>query len=114
MRVRDQQGKVEWSPLEFGEQRLAKPAQPGAAIENEDVTPAADFDAGGVAAVADRARPRCWNRATNSPKLDVRGGFDAKNLAQRHAKLKLKNTAAFAPFGRSEADQRCFTTDGHG
>jgi hypothetical protein len=91
MRVGNEEREIERLGLEFLKQRDAELAQAGAGIEDDDVLAAADFDAGGVAAITDGSPPRRGNRAANAPKLDARRGFDGETLAQVSGKMKLKN-----------------------
>jgi len=79
MRMRNEQGKIERLALEFIKERLAKLAQAGAGIEDDDVITAANFYAGGIAAVAHSARSRRGNRAAHAPKLDLSSDFDGES-----------------------------------
>ena len=89
--VGNEEREVERLGLEFAKQRDAELAQAGAGVEDDDVFAAADFNAGGVAAITDGSPPRRGNRAANAPKLDARRGFDGETLAQVGEKMKLKN-----------------------
>jgi hypothetical protein len=82
MRVRNEQGEVERFAFEFGREREAEFAQAGAAVENNDVVAVADFNAGGVAAVADGGRSGRGNGAANTPEFDVRAVLDEPTLTQ--------------------------------
>jgi hypothetical protein len=90
MRVREEQRKVQRAALEFRQQRLAKFAQAGAGVENDDVAAAADFDASGVAAVTRGVRAGRRDRAANAPELDLRSRIDESTLAQTRGKTNLK------------------------
>jgi hypothetical protein len=85
-----EQGEVEGLALEFVEQRLAELAQAGAGVEDYEVATAADFDAGGVAAIAYGVRAGRRNRTANAPEFDVGARLDGTNLAQAPGKIKLK------------------------
>jgi hypothetical protein len=95
MRVRNEQREIERALGKFREQRPAQSAQAGAGVEDDDVGAGTDFDAGGVAAVTDGARPRRGNRAANAPEFYGRGRFDVETLAQMPGKIKLKNQNCF-------------------
>ena len=56
--VGDEEGEGEGLGLEFCEEGAAEFAEAGAGVEDDDVFAAADFNAGGVAAVADGAASR--------------------------------------------------------
>jgi hypothetical protein len=86
----DEQRKIQRTPFEPSEERLAEPTQTGACVQDDDVAAAADLDTRGVAAIAEGARPRRGYRAANAPKLDMRGGFDGGNLTQPRTKMKFK------------------------
>ena len=75
MCVREEQGDFQWGIVEFGEELAAERAQAGAAVENDDMVIGADFDAGGVAAVADGGRAGCGDGAADTPEFEVRRRF---------------------------------------
>jgi hypothetical protein len=95
VRVRNEQGEIERALGKFREERPAQSAQARAGVEDDDVGTGTDFDAGGVAAVTDGARPRRGNRAANAPEFYGRGRFDAETLAHSPGKIKLKIKTGF-------------------
>ena len=60
--------EVELSGLAGAHQLVAQEPQPGAAVEDQQMAAAADLDARGVAAVADRVGPRAGDAAAHAPK----------------------------------------------
>lgn len=76
VRVGDEQGQVERTVFEFGQERLSQRTQTGAGVQNDDFIAAPDFDAAGIAAVADGVAAGRGDGAAHTPKLDGRAGFD--------------------------------------
>ena len=90
VRVRDEQGEIERLLFEFLHEREAEFAQARAAIKDDNVVVVADFDAGGVAAIADGGRPRCGNGSADTPEFYVRAFLDGQTLTQLTGKIKAK------------------------
>src|SRR5690242_6037999 len=73
MRMREKQ--IEIMRLAALLQRVAEQAQPRAAVEDEQLPAAADFDARRIAAIACRGRPRHLDAAAHAPEPDDEVGI---------------------------------------
>ena len=91
VRVGNQEVKVERFPGKFREERFAECPQASAGVEKDEVGAGTDFHAGGVAAVADRARSWHRNRAADAPKLDGGAVLNNHTLKQVGEKYKIEN-----------------------
>jgi hypothetical protein len=77
MRVGKQQGEIERLFFKLGHQLASEQAQAGSGIEDDDLSPDANFDAGGIASVMDGGGSRGGNGATNAPKFETRARSQA-------------------------------------
>ena len=90
MRVREEQRQVQRLFFEFLEQRLSQRPQTGAGIEDDNVIAVADFDAGGVAAIALGRRPGRGDGAAYTPEFYASASVDGTILARLERKTNRK------------------------
>jgi hypothetical protein len=69
MSVSEEKGHFHWGIVELDQELATQGAEAGAAVENDDLALGADFDAGGIAAVADGGGAGSGDGATDAPEL---------------------------------------------
>jgi hypothetical protein len=81
VRVGEEQREIERMTFEFLEQGLAQFSQAGAGIKDDEVVAVADFDAGGVAAIAHGARSGRGDGTADAPEFYASASIDGHILA---------------------------------